>query len=67
MYRYYKTSVKSMGNYLLPDPEPKNWLGYRHDDAYYLKTKEQMDAKELSAEDLINCPIKTDFLKDQFP
>lgn len=56
-----------MGNYLLPDPEPKNWLGYRHDDAYYLKTKEQMDAKELSAEDLINCPIKTDFLKDQFP
>lgn len=68
MYRYYVTNIQTIDNMVLPDPEPDNWLGYRHKDKYYLKTKEALDkAEEIDREEVRTGPICTEKLKDQFP
>jgi len=67
MYRYYETSIKTVNDVTLPDPEPDNWLGYRYKDQYYLKTTNRLEnAKEIDGEDIRKCPIDTGLVKDQF-
>lgn len=67
MYRYYETSIKTVNGVTLPDPEPDNWLGYRHNDKYYLKTVDRLEnGKEIDGEDIRKCPIDTELIKDQF-
>lgn len=69
MYRYYKTSIKTVNSVTLPDPEPDNWLGYRYKDKYYLKTTgrlSQSGAKEIDGDDIKKSRIDTGLIKDQF-
>lgn len=66
MYRYYKTSIQEMNDTVIPKPEPDNWLGYRVNGNYFLKTTENVDAEEKDIDEVKECKVNTELLRDQF-